>query len=119
MEDDYRWQLGILSKRGGPFGSLARGRTRFPQEIPTGPCPSRSGGGRNNRSMVPTFGKIIMTVIQVAIPVLRGKRRFHVEKGKRWSVVEHLMLDAVAKRPASAAELAQRSDLPRRVVVEA
>jgi phosphatidylserine/phosphatidylglycerophosphate/cardiolipin synthase-like enzyme len=60
-----------------------------------------------------------MTVIQVAIPVLRGKRRFHVEKGKRWSVVEHLMLDAVVKQPASAAELAQRSHLPRRVVVEA
>jgi cardiolipin synthase len=60
-----------------------------------------------------------MTVIQVAIPVLRGKRRFHVEKGKRWSLVEHLMLDAVAKRPASALELAERSALPRRVVVEA
>lgn len=60
-----------------------------------------------------------MTVIQIAIPVLRGKRRFHVEKGKRWSLVEHLMLDAVTKQPASAAELALRSQLPRRVVVEA
>src|SRR5579872_232774 len=60
-----------------------------------------------------------MTVVQVAIPVLRGKRRFHVEKGKRWSLVEHLMLDAVAKQPASAADLAVRSLLPRRVVVEA
>lgn len=30
--------------------------------------------------------------------VLRGKRRFHVEKGKRWSLVEHLMLDAVANQ---------------------
>jgi cardiolipin synthase A/B len=60
-----------------------------------------------------------MTVIQVAFPVLRGRRRFHVEKGRRWSVVEHLMLDAVARRPASTAELSIKSNLPRRVVVEA
>jgi hypothetical protein len=51
--------------------------------------------------------------------MLRGKRRFHVEKGRRWSVVEHLMLDAVVRRPSSAAELSQRSSLPRRIVVEA
>ena len=60
-----------------------------------------------------------MTVIQIAFPVLRGRRRFHVEKGRRWSVVEHLMLDAVARKPATAAELSARSRLPRRVVVEA
>jgi PLD-like domain len=60
-----------------------------------------------------------MTIIQVAFPVLRGRRRFHVEKGRRWSLVEHLMLDAVARRPTSAAELAAKSNLPRRVVVEA
>jgi cardiolipin synthase A/B len=60
-----------------------------------------------------------MTVIQVAIPVLRGRRRFHVEKGRRWSLVEHVMLDAVARKRASAIELSQKSNLPRRVVVEA
>jgi cardiolipin synthase A/B len=65
------------------------------------------------------FWKSTMTVIQVAIPVLRGRRRFHVEKGRRWSLVEHLMLDAVARTPASAIELSQKSNLPRRVVVEA
>jgi cardiolipin synthase A/B len=60
-----------------------------------------------------------MTIIQIAIPVLRGRRRFHVEKGRRWSVVEHVMLDTVARKPAAAAELAEKSDLPRRLVVEA
>jgi cardiolipin synthase A/B len=60
-----------------------------------------------------------MTTVQVAFPVLRGRRRFHVEKGPRWSLVEHLMLDAVARRPAPAAELAQKSDLPKRIIVEA
>lgn len=60
-----------------------------------------------------------MSIVQVAIPVLRGRRRFHVEKGKRWSLIEHLMLESVARTPATAADLAQRSSLPRRVVVAA
>ena len=60
-----------------------------------------------------------MTTVHVIFPVLRGTRRFFVEKGRRWSVIEHLLLDAVAKQPASAADLAQRSGLPRRVVIEA
>jgi cardiolipin synthase A/B len=60
-----------------------------------------------------------MSVIHVAVPMLRGRSQFKVEKGRRWSVVEHLMLDAVADRPAPAAELAAKSNLPRRIVVEA
>jgi cardiolipin synthase len=60
-----------------------------------------------------------MTILYVAFPVLRGRRRFYVEKGRRWSLVEHVILDSVARQPASAADLAKRSDLPRRIVVEA
>lgn len=60
-----------------------------------------------------------MTPVQVTIPVLRGSRRFIIERGRRWSVIEHLLLDAVSRGAASAAELAERSSLPRRVVVEA
>lgn len=60
-----------------------------------------------------------MSHIQVAIPMLRGTRRFYIQKGRRWSVVEHLMLDAVARRPATAITLSDKSCLPRRVVVEA
>ncbi len=60
-----------------------------------------------------------MRVTYVVFPVLRGTRRFFVEKGRRWSVVEHLLLDAVCDAPASAAKLAADANLPKRVVVEA
>lgn len=60
-----------------------------------------------------------MSHVQVAIPMLRGTRHFYIQKGRRWSVVEHLMLDAVARRPATAIALSEKSCLPRRVVVEA
>jgi cardiolipin synthase len=60
-----------------------------------------------------------MKTIQVVFPVLRGTRRFFVEKGRRWSVIEHLLLDAVCRQPSSAADLAAKSGLPRRVIVEA
>jgi PLD-like domain len=60
-----------------------------------------------------------MKPVQVVFPVLRGTRRFFIEKGRRWSVIEHLMLDAVVRRPASGSELAAKSGLPRRVIIEA
>lgn len=60
-----------------------------------------------------------VTVVQVTFPVLRGSRRFIIERGRRWSVIEHLLLDAVSRGAASAADLAERANLPRRVVVEA
>lgn len=59
-----------------------------------------------------------MTVVRVAVPVLRGKRRFHFDKGRPWSVVEHAVLAALADRPRRASELAAESALPRRLVVE-
>jgi phosphatidylserine/phosphatidylglycerophosphate/cardiolipin synthase-like enzyme len=55
----------------------------------------------------------------LTFPVLRGSRRFFVQKGRRWSVIEHVLLDAVARQAMSAADLAEASGLPRRVVVEA
>jgi cardiolipin synthase A/B len=57
--------------------------------------------------------------LHVTFPVLRGARRFHIEKGRRWSFIEHVLLDAIWKKAASAADLAAASGLPRRVVVEA
>jgi sugar-specific transcriptional regulator TrmB len=56
--------------------------------------------------------------VTVAIPVLRGKRRFHLDKGRPWSIVEHLLLASLAQNPATAAQLAAAGDLPRRLVIE-
>ncbi len=60
-----------------------------------------------------------MSTVQVVFQVLKGTRRFIIEKGRRWSVIEHLLLDAVSRGPATAADLAVASHLPRRVIVEA
>jgi len=60
-----------------------------------------------------------MTAIFVTFPVLRGSNRFFIQVGRRWSVIEHLLLEAAARQPASAAELADKSGLPRRIVLEA
>lgn len=59
-----------------------------------------------------------MTPIKVAIPVYRGKRKFFLDKGRPWSVVEHLILAAVADKARSAADLATAGRLPRRLVIE-
>ncbi|MGE9295840.1 MAG: phospholipase D-like domain-containing protein [Puniceicoccales bacterium] len=59
-----------------------------------------------------------VTTVQVILPVLKGSRRFIIERGRRWSVIEHLLLDAVSRGAASASDLAEHSHLPRRVVVE-
>ena len=60
-----------------------------------------------------------MSIVEVAVPMLRGKRRFYVEKGRRWSVIEHLMLEAVSRAPSTTADLSLKSKLHRRIVVEA
>jgi cardiolipin synthase A/B len=60
-----------------------------------------------------------MSVLRVAVPVSKGKRRFHLDKGRTWSVIEHLVLTALAKKSWTAQALAEESKLPRRVVIEA
>ncbi|UWU27284.1 phospholipase D-like domain-containing protein [Rhizobium sp. WSM1274] len=61
-----------------------------------------------------------MRAVHIIFPVLRGARKFKIEKGRRWSVIEHLILQALATRPRSARELSEDSGgLPRRVIIEA
>lgn len=60
-----------------------------------------------------------MTGVVVTFPVLRGANRFLFQIGRRWSVVEHLLLHSAAANPAAASVFAARSGLPRRVVLEA
>lgn len=60
-----------------------------------------------------------MKPIKVFLPVLKGKISFVVDKGRHWSIVEHLLLDALVKREWSTNALAAHGALPRRVVIEA
>ena len=55
---------------------------------------------------------------RVAIPIEYQTARLHLEKGRRWSVVEHLLLFAVKNEPATADDLSQSASLPHRVVLE-
>ncbi|MBO9663935.1 phospholipase D-like domain-containing protein [Dokdonella sp.] len=59
-----------------------------------------------------------MSELRVALPLLRGKRRFHLLKGRPWSIVEQLILQALVQRPSSVADLVSESNLPRRVIIE-
>lgn len=59
-----------------------------------------------------------MTSIRVAIPVYRGKRKFHLEQGRRWSIVEHLVLAALVEKPQSVADLAEAGRMHQRLVIE-
>lgn len=59
-----------------------------------------------------------MSSVRVAVPLFRGKRRFHLEKGRRWSVAEHIVLASLAERPRSADELAREGRMHRRLALE-
>ena len=59
-----------------------------------------------------------MSSVRVAVPLFRGKRRFHLEKGRRWSVAEHIVLSSLAERPRSADELAREGRMHRRLALE-
>ncbi len=59
-----------------------------------------------------------MSSIRVAIPLFRGKRRFHLEKGRRWSVAEHIVLASLAERPRTADQIAEDGRMHRRLALE-
>ncbi|MER8743129.1 TrmB family transcriptional regulator [Mesorhizobium sp. M1004] len=57
--------------------------------------------------------------IHLVYPLLRGSKKFKLERGRRWSVVEHLLLRTVCDVGLTADDLSKSSQLPRRVIVEA
>lgn len=60
-----------------------------------------------------------MSLIRVAVPVLHGRSRFYFEKGRPWSVIEHVLLEALTKKYYTMSELANAGCLPRRLAIEA
>lgn len=60
-----------------------------------------------------------MSVVRVAIPLVKGKRRFFLAKGRPWSLVEHVFLAALAGKPRTVDDLAAAGNVPRRLVLEA
>jgi hypothetical protein len=48
-----------------------------------------------------------MSTVRVAIPVFFGKRKFYLDKGRSWSVVEHLILAAL-NRAANGRKISRR-----------
>lgn len=60
-----------------------------------------------------------MNVVHVAVPIVKGRGFFHLNKGRYWSPVEHLLLEATVSRECSTTQLVEESGLPRRLVIEA
>ncbi|CAE6871739.1 Cardiolipin synthase B [Paraburkholderia aspalathi] len=55
---------------------------------------------------------------RVAVPVKVATLSLYVEKGRRWSAIEHLLLHAVSVVPSTADKLCRDAKLPWRVIVE-
>ncbi|MGZ8271565.1 MAG: phospholipase D-like domain-containing protein [Methylophilus sp.] len=55
---------------------------------------------------------------RVAFKVQSATLNLHLDKGRQWSPVEHLLLYSVCDKPQSASEIAMNSELPWRVVIE-
>ena len=55
---------------------------------------------------------------RIAVPMWSVALQLHLQKGRQWSAVEHLLLFALCRRGYSAADLAAESLLPRRLVIE-
>jgi cardiolipin synthase A/B len=56
------------------------------------------------------------TVVHVAVPVTRTKTHLKIFKGRPWSVVEHLILEALASAARTLGDLERGFILPRQIV---
>ena len=60
-----------------------------------------------------------MSHVRVAVPVLQGRRKFHFDKGRPWTVLEQLLLYELDRGPTSVSALRGRACIPERVIIEA
>jgi cardiolipin synthase A/B len=59
-----------------------------------------------------------MASATIAVPVLKMRTIFTVDRARPWGVVEHILLEALARRSWTVSQLAQTANLSKRVVVE-
>lgn len=59
-----------------------------------------------------------MNLVRVAVPVFKCRLLARVDKGRPWSVLEHLILEALSKKEWTAIELAKAANISKRVVIE-
>jgi cardiolipin synthase len=56
--------------------------------------------------------------VRIAIPVYYSTLKLHIEKGRQWNAIEHMLLYAVWRAPLTGRQLADLSNTPIRLVVE-
>ncbi|WP_175796241.1 phospholipase D-like domain-containing protein [Burkholderia anthina] len=56
--------------------------------------------------------------VRIAIPVYYSTLKLHIEKGRQWNAIEHMLLYAVWREPLTGRQLADLSNTPLRLVVE-
>ena len=54
----------------------------------------------------------------MAVPVLRVIRKFHIEKGRPWSILEQMLLASLVVESATVDGLARAGEIHRRLVIE-
>ncbi len=59
-----------------------------------------------------------MKIVRVALPVFRVARKFHIEKGRPWSILEQLLLSSLVAGPTTVDRLAKAGDIHHRLVIE-
>jgi hypothetical protein len=57
-------------------------------------------------------------VTLVALPLFKVELSYLVRHGRRWTVLEHLLLWALSREPRGLADLAYETNMPQRLVVE-
>lgn len=57
-------------------------------------------------------------IVLIKVPFFWGQKRFKISKAQPWGPVDHLLLQTLAKQSYSAQQLADLSNLPRRLIIE-
>lgn len=59
-----------------------------------------------------------MSTVVIGVPVIKDTRKVHIEKGRRWSVFEHGVLEALARKDYTLEELETFANMRARIIVE-